>query len=185
LDELGAPPLAPTSLVLPFFVAVSSALRAELADLRAGDLWYPESGWLVAPDAQDSPTLALLGSPTSDDATWVALQNGALVLTGPRTTRGALCMLAGTSGAPGIADYGAPARLPEPWCVASVELGHVRLTATEAATLPGGARLALERTTTARLWIDDQACAQGDLEKHPDGWALRVRRVLAVDETGT
>jgi hypothetical protein len=184
LDELGPPPLAETSLVLPLFVAVSSALRAELAELCVGDLWFPESGWLITPDAKNGPALALLGSSAGDGATWVAVQNGSLVLTGPRTTRGALCTATGAHGAPGSAEQAAPSRLPEEWCTASIELGSVRLTTAAAATLRAGARLELERTG-ARLWIDDRVCAHGDLEEHPEGWALRVREVLAARETGT
>jgi hypothetical protein len=74
--------------------------------------------------------------------------------------------------------------LPKEWCVASVELGYVRLTTAEAATLRVSARLALERSR-ARLWIDDRVCAHGDLERRPDGWAFRARWVLAPDDTGT
>ncbi len=184
LEERGTLPLAEMSLGLPLFVAVSSALRAELAELCVGDLWYPESGWLRSPDAQDGPALALLGSPADDGATWVAVQSGSVVLTGPQTTRGALCAPLGERGAFGGAEHGAASRLSNEWCVASVELGHVRLTTAEAATLPLGARLSLE-PSPARLWIDDRVCAHGDLERRPDGWAFRVRRVLAPDESGT
>jgi hypothetical protein len=195
LDVPGVAPLAEACLELPLFVAVSSALRAELDGLREGDLWYPESGWLVAPDAlfaqaarsgearpgaptqQEPPALALLGTPGDTSATWVALQNGSLVLTGPRTTLGVLCSPQVESGVNHAALAASP-HLLEAWCVASVELGHVRLTAEEASTLRVGGRLALRSSATARLWMDHRVCADGDLERHDDGWALHIRRVL-------
>lgn len=173
-------PLLGSSLLrLPLIVAVSAVPRAELSELAVGDLWLPESGWLLAPEAlarQGSlEGRALLATPSGVEAVWVVPSASGAVVSGPRVALDALCGLARSK--PGRAEPAALEPRDEDFALVHVEVGHAEIGLARAAALRAGSQLPLVRTSPAWLCVDGRRLARGAFETTEHGYGLRIQEL--------
>ncbi len=209
LEVVNSPLLADLELELPLFVALSTAPRAELAELTVGDLWYPGEGWLDHAGPTSGAARNAIGerfaaehgiagrtvakSLASADAAPQPALLGAP--DGQSATWVALSrdsvVLAGPRTplhalcAPRVPLRGAaePGFDPASWSVVAVEVAAARVRLAEAALLAPGARLAVVRHERARLWVDGQVRASGTWQERPDGTALLVLEVTRASSS--
>lgn len=153
---------------LPLFVAVSHAPWQELRDMAPGDLWMPDSGWLLPPDGWNAASpRGLLGLPSAQRLAVVRPVPGGLRWDGEMTP------------------LGDEATSPEePWAEVRISAGSVRCPLRSWLELEPPITLPYQRPDRLSLWIDGQLRARGAPRIVEGAWGIELDEVTGAPEPG-
>lgn len=175
LDVLAAPDAGRTAtfalvedleLDLPLFVAVSHAPWQELRDMAPGDLWMPDSGWLIPPDGWNGASRrVLLGLPSAQRLAVVRPVPDGLAWDGE------------------ITHLGDEATAPEePWAEVRISAGSVRCALHSWLELEPPVTLPYQRPDRYSLWIDGKLRARGTPRTLDGAWGIELDEVTGGTE---
>lgn len=154
-------------LELPLLVAISHAPWQELRDMAPGDLWMPDSGWLISPDDQNGASrAALLGLPNARRLAVVRLVPGGLAWDGAIMH---------------IEDEGASPEEP-PWAEVRVSAGSVRCSLRSWLDLVPPVVFPYQRPDRYSLWIDGKLRARGTARTLQGAWGIELDEVCREPE---